>query len=331
MKDNYEFHFDSRMMLVFSWVFFLVIVAAAVLFFGNDIAIVVDTIILGLVIATLPYALFRFFEFRKVNEYEKQFPNFLRDLAESQRVCLSTIQAIQSLVKSDYGAMTPEIKKVYNQLSWNVPLEKVLKNFARRSKSKIIERSITVIDQVNKSGGNIEDVMDSLATNIEHIRDAMEEKSAVLRQQVIMIYAIFFIFLGISLALLKFLVPMTNMNAGTANLAGLEGIQFGGNPCSPCLGGRDDVACVGCNLFTSVSIGVGFVSQSAVETQDPVANTNAYYRALFFLMVVIQGFCSGLVCGQIGSDSLSAGVKHSLIMVVVGVAAFIITIKAGLV
>ncbi len=316
-----EINFDSKMLLIASWLCFAAIVSIALLLFGNNTAIVVDAVIIGFVIATLPYALFRFFEFRKVHEYERQFPTFLRDIAESQRVGLSTVQAIQSVVKSDYGAMTPEIKKMYNQLSWNVPLEKVLKNFAKRSKSKIIERSITVIDQVNKSGGNIEDVMDSLATNIEHIRDAMDEKSAILRQQVIMMYAIFFIFLGISLALLKFLMPMTKMTAGEQGLGGLESLQFGGSPCKPCLN-QSTPSCAGCSFFLSISSGLGFGGPETVE---------AYYRALFFMMVVIQGFCSGLVCGQIGSDSVPAGVKHSLFMVVAGVATFIISIKVGFV
>ncbi|MBP2031152.1 flagellar protein FlaJ [Methanohalophilus levihalophilus] len=39
------------------------------------------------------------------------------------------------------------------------------------------------------------------------------------------------------------------------------------------------------------------------------------FTLLFFHATLIQGFCSGLVAGKMGSGSISAGVKHSVIMV----------------
>jgi len=328
MKKN-EFVFDSRMLMIISWVAFLLLLAVDIAFL-RDTAIFVDIIIIGLIVATVPYSVYRFFEFKKIRELEERFPNFLRDLAESQRAGLTIIQALQSSVRSDYGHLTPEIKKMYNQISWNVPMEKALKSFAKRSKSTVIDRSMTVIDQVNKSGGNIEDIMDSLATNIEQIRDAQEEKATLMREQVIMIYAIFFIFLGISLGLLKFLVPIAKTTMGSS-MSGFESMQFGGNPCQACMEGDTSFACAGCNMMFSTAYGMGFISQAAVDSKDSAAYTEAYYRALFFLMIAVQAFFSGLVCGQIGSDSIPAGVKHSLIMVVVGVSSFLITTKVGLI
>jgi flagellar protein FlaJ len=220
---------------------------------------------------------------------------------------------------------------MYNQLSWNITLETVMRKFAKRSKSNIVDRSMTVMDQVNKSGGNTEDIMDALATNIEQIRDSQEEKSVLLRQQVVMIYAIFFIFLGISLALLKFLAPLAKMGVGQPTIAGMETLQFSGNPCQPCVNDNSDPACASCDFFKSVSLGMGFVDQKAIDAKDQAANADAYYRSLFFIMITVQAFCSGLVCGQIGDDSISAGVKHSLIMLIFGVSTFLITLKVGII
>jgi flagellar protein FlaJ len=50
-------------------------------------------------------------------------------------------------------------------------------------------------------------------------------------------------------------------------------------------------------------------------------NTGAY-TLLFFHASLIQGFCSGLVAGKMGSGSISAGVKHSVIMVLVAYVVF---------
>ncbi len=50
------------------------------------------------------------------------------------------------------------------------------------------------------------------------------------------------------------------------------------------------------------------------------------YTTLFFHAAVIQGFCSGLVAGQMGSGSMSAGLKHSVIMIIISYGVFAILI-----
>ncbi len=50
------------------------------------------------------------------------------------------------------------------------------------------------------------------------------------------------------------------------------------------------------------------------------------YTLLMFHAALIQGFCSGLVAGQMGSGSALAGLKHSVIMVIFSYATFTILI-----
>jgi len=50
------------------------------------------------------------------------------------------------------------------------------------------------------------------------------------------------------------------------------------------------------------------------------------YTTLFFHAAVIQGFCSGLVAGKMGSGSMSAGLKHSVIMIIISYGVFAILI-----
>lgn len=61
----------------------------------------------------------------------------------------------------------------------------------------------------------------------------------------------------------------------------------------------------------------------------PAKAPESYYRSLFLVMIIIQGFFSGLIAGQIVSDSVSAGIKHSLIMTLSGFFIFVLVIKAG--
>jgi len=306
---------DKRILL-FSSIMFLVLVIIAMLI--GDAAVSVNLVFIGVIILTVPYSVYKFLQFKKIRVYEREFPNFLRDISKSQRAGLTFVQAIQIASKGEYGALTQEIQKLTKQLSWNIPLEKVLKKFSERmSDSKIIVRSLMVIDQANKSGGNIEDTMDSLASNIESLREVQEEKSAVLNQQVIMMYAIFFIFLGISIALVKFLVPLLQTQSIGPGL-GLK--AFSSNPCFTCINNADP-ACFGCKTFFAVSAAFDFG-----KPEDP----SAYYKSLFLTMIIIQGFFTGLIAGQISSDSVTAGVKHSLLMLFVGFVVFISVIKLGI-
>ncbi|MBI2578567.1 MAG: type II secretion system F family protein [Candidatus Aenigmarchaeota archaeon] len=307
----------GRKIILVSSAIFISLLAMGIL--SGDIVLALNLVFIGLAVLTIPYSLYRFFEFKKVRAYEKEFPNFLRDLSESQRAGLTVLQAIKSAAKSDYGPLTAEIKRIDNQLSWNIPLEKVLNDWAKRMRhSRIIVRSIMIIHEANKSGGSIEDTMESLAKNIEMIKEVQEEKSSLLNQQVLMMYAIFFIFLGISIALLKFLIPLLQPGGTGGSIAGIFQ-EFNPNPCTPCISSNSP-ECLGCSLFMGVSSSLDFGPAKAPES---------YYRSLFLVMIIIQGFFSGLIAGQIVSDSVSAGIKHSLIMTLSGFFIFVLVIKAG--
>lgn len=310
-------------LVVFSAMAFVFILLIAV--FIGDFAIASNMAFIGMLVLIVPYSAYKFIERKKIMSYERSFPLFLRDISESQRSGLSTIQSIQMAAKSDYGELTEEIKRMGNQLSWNITLTNVLKSFSTRMKrSRIITRSLLVIDEANKSGGNIEDTIDSLAENIEMNKELQEEKRTLLNQQVLMMYAIFLIFLGISIALIKFLIPMLQMELGTetGSMAGLSGLgMFSPNPCISCLS-QSDPGCFSCDLFLSVATTFGFG-----EREDPTA----YYKALFFSMVIVQGFFGGLIVGQISSESVIPGIKHSIVMLLIGAFAFIAVIKLGFV
>lgn len=310
----------ERKVLLASAALFVVILFLAV-FVSHDVVLSTNLIFVGMLALIFPYSFVKFFEFKKFRQYERGLPNFLRDIADAQRAELTILQAFQAVSKNDYGPLSNELRKMNTQLSWNIPLEKVLKDFEKRmKKSPTIVKAIQIIGQTNKSGGNIADTMQSLATSVEMIKEVQEEKSALLNQQVILMYAIFFIFLGITIALLKFLIPVLQTQfSGVESLGVVEGLSA--NPCAPC-GGIDDPSCLGCGIFHGISTGFDFG-----KPEEP----QAYYRALFFSMIIVQGLFSGLIVGQISSDSMAAGIKHSFIMAFSGFFIYIFIVKTGVV
>jgi len=274
--------------------------------------IMLGLLILGAVIAALPYAIFSYIEFSKIRAIEDQMPLFLQDLAESQKVGLTLDQSLKQASKIDYGRLSPEIKKIYHQLSWGIPVKQVFDNFSKRMhKSKLIPRIIRLINECYISGGDIGKTMEATASDITAIKEAEKQRRSVTSQHVFTMYAIYFIFIGIVVGLSQTLLPMLELNLQGGGMAG--GIMSFSDPCLECIGDTSDFFCIGCSFFNTVARMLGFNEGGT-----------GYYNALFITMVAIQGIFSGLVAGQMGEGSAIAGIKHSIIMFIIGVPSLVL-------
>lgn len=242
-------------------------------------------------IGAAPYLFYQYFDYTRTKAIEDKFPDFLRSLAEAQRAGITLIDAIHQARDVDYGALTPEILKMSSQLSWGVPFPKVMRMFEERmSRSEFIKRTVTVVMEAFESGGDIAEAMSAVASNAVLVKDLEAERQNKLAQQVLVMYVIFFIFLGMVIVLQKILGPLFTMN-----LSGGGGGLFGGS-----------------------AVG-GSVSQQFGPS---------YYRKMFFSMVVIQGVFNGLLAGQLGEGRVVAGIKHAAIMLITGVAIFMVALPA---
>lgn len=312
--------FKSKILIisaVASILFFII----AILHIQTNVVLFIDFIFLGIFSIFIPYSIYQFFVFRKIKYYEEMFPDFLRSLSESMRAGLKIIQAIDVAARTDFGSLTPLIRKMKNQISWNVPLSTALRNFAHATNSKLIKHAMNILIEVIKTGGDVENIIDALATNMEENKEVENEKKAMLSQHIMMMYAIFFIFLGICVALLKFLIPMLEIPQ-TGEEIPLTALGAT-NPCEPCLEtGLSNPQCFSCVSFLSISKAFGL--------GDGISQ-KSYYLGLFFIMILLQGIFSGLIAGQIAYDSVVGGIKHSLIMLLIGFISFILIVKTGLV
>ncbi|MDI6889284.1 MAG: type II secretion system F family protein [Methanocellales archaeon] len=76
-----------------------------------------------------------------------------------------------------------------------------------------------------------------------------------------------------------------------------------------------------CGTFLPVMGGVG-AAGGAGPTFMGGLDINVF-RRIFFHAAIIQGFCSGLIAGQMGEGSVFSGIKHSIIMVSIAYLAFL--------
>lgn len=243
---------------------------------------------------------------------EEKFPNFLRDLIESLRAGLPLHKAIINASKINYGNLSKEVNKMANQISWGMPIDKVLSQFVQRVKSsKRMTSGMQIILQSYLSGGDVVSTMDSVADSQLVLSETEKEKSSTLSQYIIVMYAISLIFIGIVVAVNKLMVPLFSLSQ--------QGAEFGLlNPCGACSG----LECSVCALFETTAGSIFGLEPSSIS---------AYYTSLFFFMSVMQSIFSGLVAGQISEGSVIAGARHSLILASITFGVFSIFVRLGVI
>ncbi|MFB6209420.1 MAG: type II secretion system F family protein [Candidatus Nanohaloarchaea archaeon] len=285
-------------------------------------------VLLGLITALLPYGVISFLKNRAIREVEDQFPSFLKDLAESKRGGMTTIQAFESAKETDYGRLNQEIERIHNELTWGVPFPEVMERFSRRmSESAVIQQSISILLQSFRSGGNITKTIETIAEDSSNLKEVVQKKNSKIKQQILIMYVIFFLFVGITIGIYMMLGQLLGL--GQAGEGALQNVDFlsggkgGGGTTNFCNGKivYAEPMCTTAKVF-------GFVPDKAVQeglnsefSRKYKYGQMAYYKALLFTMLMIQGLSTGAVAGQIGQGTPSAGIKHALIMLP---AAFII-------
>jgi len=283
-------------------------------FLTQDIGIIVNVSVIAMFIVITPIFLIKYTEFLWIKSIEKEFPAFIRDVAGLKRSGITLSEAIKMTTKNNYGKLTPEVQKFSNRLSWGVHFTRALDIFGKRFKaSKLIAEVLSILKESYLSGGNIAITLDSLSRDMVMLKEIDEERKSIVRQHVMIMYGIFFMFVAICIAIIIVLIPMMSQTqAGTTGVTSPLVLAFN-NPCDklyiifPCA--YFDVVC---SSF-SVASGIG-----------------CYYFALFFTVLLIQALFMGLISGQLGENSIIAGVKHSLIMLAAVFIIFMFMIRSGL-
>lgn len=225
----------------------------------------------------LPVGYVKYKQYQKRQKMEEEFPEFLRDIIEGTRAGMSLPQAIRNTESSSYGALDEKIEKMGAQIEWGVPFEEVLQEFGNDTKSPTIQRAVDTIIQAYQSGGNIQDVLESVGDNIRSIKQLKEKRQSQLYGEMVTGYIVYFIFIGILVALTTYLLP--NLAEASSSLGGsLQIFGTGGS------GGN--------SLQENIDI----------------------YKQWFTRLVYVQAIFSGLIIGKLAEGELKAGFKHVAIL-----------------
>lgn len=280
----------------------------------REISVIINIGVICLFIAIVPSFLYRYSRFMWLKAVEREFPNFIRDLANLKHTGMSLTESVKMTVKTNYGKLSPEVRKFSNRLSWGTEFLRSLELFGKSfGGSKLINDALDIIRQSYLSGADIEVTLDSLSRDMVMLRDIEDERRSLVRQHVMVMYGIFYIFAAISIAIIYVLLPMMTSQA---NLAGVGEGPMALNFRDPC---QITPMFFPCEFFSLICAGFN------VE-----AGIGCYYMALFLSIQIIQAIFMGLIAGQIGENSAVSGVKHSFIMLASTFVLFTFLIQANL-
>jgi len=231
-----------------------------------------NVLLFTIFIAIVPPGFLHQLRRRRVKRIEQYFPNFLRDVAEMNRSGMTLTKSVGTLSKGEYGDLTIEIARINAMLSWGISFEDALDKFADRVATPLIYRSVSLINQASRAGGNVPDVLEVAARDAYVLKMMEKDRASEMIIYVVIIYMSFFVFLFVIGILSYSFIPVMAEASISANAVGGGAEKFMG-------------------IF------------------DP-----EMFGRLFFHASLIQGFCSGLVAGQMGEGEVIAGLKHSVIL-----------------
>ncbi|MEM2293409.1 MAG: type II secretion system F family protein, partial [Nitrososphaerota archaeon] len=184
--------------------------------FFSTLQTIVDlpvAIAITLFVATAPAAVVHQRVSSKKASMEQGVNSFLRDLTEVRKTGLSPEKCIESLSNRDYGEFTKELRKISSEISWGVPLTKVIMDFVKRVKSWMVQLVMFLLVETIDVGGGTIAMIESLARFNNLTQEVEKEKKMAVRPYIMMPYFA-------AILLVATTTMMIGFTSGTLGVAG---------------------------------------------------------------------------------------------------------------
>ncbi|WP_455140047.1 type II secretion system F family protein [Candidatus Hodarchaeum mangrovi] len=133
---------------------------------------------------------------------DDHIPSLLREISDAQKTGLPLPRAIMESSKHQYGALTPELKKMAAKISWGIPFSKALRSLTETADTPLMKRTSLLILEAERSGGAIEDVFESAHNHVSEILGLKRERLSAMKPYTWIIYASFIVFAIVMIILL---------------------------------------------------------------------------------------------------------------------------------
>ena len=242
-----------------------------------------NIVILSVLLIIVPPGFFKFYETRRISKLEAEFPAMIRDISLSVKSGMTLKSAMSMAAGGQYGALTKAIKQMDNAISWGVSFDEALLQFAKKYPTVLIRRTVFTLIEASRMGGQLSEILEGVATDVEETKALEKRRNSETKPYLMVCYISYFVFLAVIMIMSYVFLPMMK---------------------------QASVAASGTALPSEMG-------KFAVSDADI-----AQYNMLFFHALVIQGFFAGIVTGKMAEGKVVAGLKHSVIFIIVAIIAY---------
>jgi tight adherence protein B len=158
----------------------------------------------------------------RLNAFNKQLPDTITLIANALRAGSSFLQAIELVVRESRPPISTEFGRVIREVNLGLSFEVALENMVRRVKSDDLELMATAISIQHTVGGNLAEILDSIAFTIRERVRIKGEIRTLTAQQRLSGYVVGFLPIGLAgflfIAAPGFMEPMFDASVSVAGL-----------------------------------------------------------------------------------------------------------------
>lgn len=185
-----------------------------------------DVVVFSILVAIVPVALMDIRESRRIKNLEEALPNFFRDLAGMNDSGMTLPNAVHLVAQGEYSTLTPFIRRLDNEMSWNVTFIEAIQRFRTRLGTPLADRSIDLIAKASMAGGDVSEILRAAARDTYEVLALRTERRNNMLIYVIIVLISFLVFVFVIFILVStFLSTMATAGSAAAS-AGAGAASF---------------------------------------------------------------------------------------------------------
>jgi flagellar protein FlaJ len=241
-----------------------------------------NTMALGLVLMFFFPAIVEFNNYKRGRQVDRNIPRLLRDITEAVRSGVTLPRAFEDASQRDYGPISKELESTMSMFILGASWEESLMSLAQRLRRPSALRLSTILVEAHQGGGKMLDVLEASVDLFSSLGEYKEEQYSNMRPYIMTIYMATVIFLIIARVVLSQFLIPLNETA------------------------------------TSTTLGPAMQDSGLLSSMLPIE----YYTSILFWASIVESIFGGLIAGKIADRTLSAGLRHSVLLTVVSLAFF---------
>ncbi|MFC6955418.1 type II secretion system F family protein [Halorubellus litoreus] len=242
-------------------------------------------VVAPLLLVLVPLSYFHEGKRRRENAMVRRFPEVLNVLSSANYMGIPFVDALGLVSRWSKGALAEDLRALRNDIEWNYDVTAALLAFGNRMHVPYLTRTVKLIAEGGRTSGDMSRIL-AIAAEDTRARYRIERSRRRAMGSYIAIVVIGYLvyLMVIVLVAASFLGPI----AEAASAPTASNVPQSSLPVS----------------FTNIPLDT--------------------YRALFYHSVLVMAVGSGLLAGKLADNSTLSGLKYSILMIVLGVAAFML-------